>query len=85
MGDTALEPLGDLFGRDAHQPEMRDVDRRFHIGKADRVEEALHRLRRLVGHALPDPLQGKLRLADHDMLEELPGLGDPAELGERGA
>ena len=44
MGDAALEPPGNLLRRDAHQPEMRDVDRRFHIGKPDLVEEALHRI-----------------------------------------
>src|SRR5689334_19765630 len=43
MGDAALEPLGDVFGRNAHEPEMRNVDCRFHIGKSYLVEKALHR------------------------------------------
>jgi len=47
MGHSVPETAGQVGGRNAHQPEMRDVDSRFHIDKADLVEKALHRIERI--------------------------------------
>ena len=79
-------PSGSALQRNQYpRATLAEASGLAHAGLAHAVEKPLHRLGRLIGHALPDPLQRNVRLADHHVLKVLPGLGDPAELCQRGA